>query len=1093
MKPFSHRIFSLTKILTLTGALACASASFAANANGVTDTAPAITTQPGVETTLMGFASHPDQLITKYEWDFEGDGIIDYTSTASGVTKFTYSAEGEYKAIFKAYTENGELLPVSSTKVSVSSDIAAKTMSLQAASVEPTAIAAADGSEKHYAVIISYSQEQRFWDDIEYLYSSLLNQGYTADDIYLLNSDGTNLDGENPNGMIDYSAELENVQTVFTELASKIDEDDVVHVFVDGHGFGYTGPNQHSEKQQGIFGYNTGNINSNSEELDYLESEFVLRSVAQKGDYPKAISLNQWGPHIQNAYDKYYRIKYVSNFENVYFENTDETISDSDETIEMFYDYLLGDVNKDGKITGDEITDFDGDGIEPYNPETGEFDEDDWGNIDLVTEIASMPGVRAYGSIYNESCTWRKEEDTDLDNTMDLYCGTDGVNYTLIATDSDNNGYYDEGVDINMDGDFDDYVDIDEKVQLVVNDITDDELKTEIEKLGSAKVTLILESCYSGGFIDDISSDNHVIMSPTEEETVSYGNYFIRNTVAALAGVDIAGNAVEADTNGDGVVDFAETFIYAAANDYYLEVPQYDDNADGIGSAEIPNGTEGTLGSTITLQAQFTCDEFTDTNTNHESSGRAYSETVIEGQSCWGSYCWGGTEVTTWYAIGSDENLGTSGSTTTTLHEESQGVFATGVCPGPDLTAPIITLLGDNPMTIYQGSDFTDPGATAEDNIDGDITSSIAVAAPVDPDTIGTYEVVYEVSDAAGNTATATRTVEVIAEPACQEYTDTISNHESAGRAYSVTETTGQTCYGSWCWGGTTTTTWYAEGSDENLGTSSSATVTLRTSTEGYITGNCPTDPVAPVIVSYEVTSNNYTQAVITGVASDDDEDIDRVVLGLGAVTGIVCEGTTNFTCTLIWDDYGFEVGAEVSLSVSAWDSRNEGSNVEQFMLTRPEQQASVPPVISNIQQTREGTIEIVTLTVTDVDDDLDAVFLYRIDDIGVVECSNTGGDQYQCDMQLQGTSYATMTWKARALDLAENFTDSDEFTVKWEEPASCYTATNSEHISADRATLMYNILVYANGSNDYLGMSSDTTSLEETSDGVWTKVSNCE
>ena len=31
-----------------------------------------------------------------------------------------------------------------------------------------------------------------------------------------------------------------------------------------------------------------------------------------------------------------------------------------------------------------------------------------------------------------------------------------------------------------------------------------------------------------------------------------------------------------------------------------------------------------------------------------------------------------------------------------------------------DTTAPVITLLGDNPMTIEVGSTFTDPGATAQ-------------------------------------------------------------------------------------------------------------------------------------------------------------------------------------------------------------------------------------------------------------------------------------------------------------------------------------------------------------------------------------------
>lgn len=247
--------------------------------------------------------------------------------------------------------------------------------------------------------------------------------------------------------------------------------------------------------------------------------------------------------------------------------------------------------------------------------------------------------------------------------------------------------------------------------------------------------------------------------------------------------------------------------------------------------------------------ANATCIEYESKNSEHEATGRAYSETVTEGQTCWGTFCYGGTEVTTWYAVGSDENIGTSGSAITVLHEESEGVFATGVCPGPDMTAPVITIVGDNPMTVYQGAAFTDPGATAEDNIDGDVTADIAVTGHVDTNTIDLYELTYTVSDAAGNQAFTIRTVNVVAVPACQEFTDTPANHTSAGRAYSVTETTGQTCWGSFCYGGTVTTTWYGQGSDENLGSDGNATVTLRTSKNGYVTGSCPMDPVAEIFI----------------------------------------------------------------------------------------------------------------------------------------------------------------------------------------------------------------------------------------------------
>ena len=70
-----------------------------------------------------------------------------------------------------------------------------------------------------------------------------------------------------------------------------------------------------------------------------------------------------------------------------------------------------------------------------------------------------------------------------------------------------------------------------------------------------------------------------------------------------------------------------------------------------------------------------------------------------------------------------------------------------------DTTAPVITLLGDNLMTIEVGTTFTDPGAVATDNYDGDLTSSIAIVNNVDTSTVGTYTVTYNVSDTSGNAA----------------------------------------------------------------------------------------------------------------------------------------------------------------------------------------------------------------------------------------------------------------------------------------------------------------------------------------------------
>ena len=79
-----------------------------------------------------------------------------------------------------------------------------------------------------------------------------------------------------------------------------------------------------------------------------------------------------------------------------------------------------------------------------------------------------------------------------------------------------------------------------------------------------------------------------------------------------------------------------------------------------------------------------------------------------------------------------------------------------------DTDAPVITLLGDAFVTTSLNAVYTDLGATAMDNKDGDISSAITFSSSVNRDSTGTYTITYSVSDAAGNAATTvTRTVRV--------------------------------------------------------------------------------------------------------------------------------------------------------------------------------------------------------------------------------------------------------------------------------------------------------------------------------------------
>jgi len=73
-------------------------------------------------------------------------------------------------------------------------------------------------------------------------------------------------------------------------------------------------------------------------------------------------------------------------------------------------------------------------------------------------------------------------------------------------------------------------------------------------------------------------------------------------------------------------------------------------------------------------------------------------------------------------------------------------------------------------MSVNRGNSFVEPGYKAIDDVDGDITHKVTVSGSVNTEVVGTYTLTYTVSDNAGNTAKATRTVNVIAKTATFNY-----------------------------------------------------------------------------------------------------------------------------------------------------------------------------------------------------------------------------------------------------------------------------------------------------------------------------------
>jgi hypothetical protein len=78
-----------------------------------------------------------------------------------------------------------------------------------------------------------------------------------------------------------------------------------------------------------------------------------------------------------------------------------------------------------------------------------------------------------------------------------------------------------------------------------------------------------------------------------------------------------------------------------------------------------------------------------------------------------------------------------------------------------DRMPPEITLQGEAVVTIAAGSPYDDAGATASDDIDGDITDSIVQSGNVNSTVVGTYPISYTSTDRAGNSSSVQRTVTV--------------------------------------------------------------------------------------------------------------------------------------------------------------------------------------------------------------------------------------------------------------------------------------------------------------------------------------------
>lgn len=74
---------------------------------------------------------------------------------------------------------------------------------------------------------------------------------------------------------------------------------------------------------------------------------------------------------------------------------------------------------------------------------------------------------------------------------------------------------------------------------------------------------------------------------------------------------------------------------------------------------------------------------------------------------------------------------------------------------------PVITINGDDSITLNVGDEYVEKGATAKDSVDGDLTNKISTSGTVNTSKVGTYTITYTVKNSKDKTASVKRKIVV--------------------------------------------------------------------------------------------------------------------------------------------------------------------------------------------------------------------------------------------------------------------------------------------------------------------------------------------
>lgn len=295
--------------------------------------------------------------------------------------------------------------------------------------------------------------------------------------------------------------------------------------------------------------------------------------------------------------------------------------------------------------------------------------------------------------------------------------------------------------------------------------------------------------------------------------------------------------------------------------------------ADILVQVVLATGTQLESINQVVRKADVANSGNTQTDTGSTGSGSTDGSSS-GGESTTGSSTDGGSTG------GTPADGGTSG--TGTVDTGTSGDGATGGGSVVDTQAPMITLVGSSLITLATGQAYVEAGASAIDNVDGDISSNIVISGQVNVNAAGSYTVTYSVSDSSGNSSSAMRMVNVVAPVVVP------GSFEFGSAIYSVDESAGKV--------------------DIEIlrsgGSDGAVSVDWRTRTfNGYGTADFATD---------------YTTVDWQPLAFADDET--RKVISVNIAQDVVDEVDENFTLLLQNPAGGASLGARISALVTIVD-----------------------------------------------------------------------------------------------------------------------------------------------------------------------------